>query len=150
MTNKMLPFLMKELNCKEINSLTNRIFLQKKIYLLQKIGFNLGYSYKWFRYGPYSVALNVESRSIGSNPSELNVVLNEEQKHFLNIFFEFSKENENNLKFWETAASIVFLKEEHSFLSEESLINKLLELKSHLNKMEVEEIFKKLKLFKII
>lgn len=35
----------------------NRIICQKKIYLLQSLGTDLGYSYNWYVRGPYSPAL---------------------------------------------------------------------------------------------
>lgn len=39
------------------NSFDDRLICQKKIYLLQSLGTNLGYSYNWYVRGPYSPAL---------------------------------------------------------------------------------------------
>jgi len=36
------------------DSLDNRIISQKKIYLLQEMGIDIGYSYNWYIRGPYS------------------------------------------------------------------------------------------------
>ena len=38
-------------------SFDDRIICQKKIYLLQSLGTDLGYSYNWYLRGPYSPAL---------------------------------------------------------------------------------------------
>lgn len=36
------------------DSFDNRIIAQKKIYLLQELGIDIGYSYNWYLRGPYS------------------------------------------------------------------------------------------------
>ena len=38
-------------------SFDDRLICQKKIYLLQSLGTNLGYTYNWYVRGPYSPAL---------------------------------------------------------------------------------------------
>ncbi|NLC20112.1 MAG: hypothetical protein GX757_13020 [Clostridiales bacterium] len=49
--------ILKELNCFNLDSLSNRIILQKKVFLLQNLGVNLGYQYSWYVHGPYSTEL---------------------------------------------------------------------------------------------
>lgn len=39
------------------NNFENRLISQKKIYILQVLGINLGFSYNWYVRGPYSPAL---------------------------------------------------------------------------------------------
>ena len=39
------------------DSFDERLICQKKIYLLQSLGTNLGYTYNWYVRGPYSPAL---------------------------------------------------------------------------------------------
>ena len=41
----------------EISDFNSRKILQKKIYLLQLTGIDLGYRYNWYLYGPYCPAL---------------------------------------------------------------------------------------------
>lgn len=41
----------------QIEDFTARKILQKKIYLLQLLGIDLGYRYNWYLYGPYCPAL---------------------------------------------------------------------------------------------
>ena len=43
--------------CIKIDSFDSRLISQKKIYLLQSLGTDLGYSYNWYVRGPYSPAL---------------------------------------------------------------------------------------------
>ena len=42
---------------KEIEPIYGRKALQKKIYFAQVLGLDLGYDYKWYKYGPYSFDL---------------------------------------------------------------------------------------------
>lgn len=39
------------------NTFDDRLLAQKKMYLLQEIGTNLGYHYNWYLHGPYSPSL---------------------------------------------------------------------------------------------
>ncbi len=63
MANKraiVLKMIAKELNLFR-STIEDRIKLQKTIYLLQSCGFNLGYGFSWYKYGPYSQELADES-----------------------------------------------------------------------------------------
>ena len=42
---------------RKIDPIYGRKALQKKIYFAQVLGLNLGYDYKWYKYGPYSFDL---------------------------------------------------------------------------------------------
>ena len=48
--------LLKELNC-SMDTLDDRIIIQKKFYMLQEMGIDFGYSFIWNVYGPYSSGL---------------------------------------------------------------------------------------------
>lgn len=149
MVNEFLPFLMNELNCMDISSLTNRIILQKKIYLLQKFGFDLGYDYKWYWYGPYSVLLNKDYYNI-DKMDNTNVLLNKSQEDALYKLSELLKGNEDSLKFVEMAASLIFIKEENPFWNNEEIMTKLLNEKSHLDSEGIKKVVEKLKNFSLI
>ena len=47
-----------------IGNFTERKILQKKIYLLQLTGIDLGYRYNWYLYGPYCPALASDTFSL--------------------------------------------------------------------------------------
>ena len=44
----------RDLHCFTLETLNDRILLQKKVYLAQDIGLPLGYGYSWYIHGPYS------------------------------------------------------------------------------------------------
>jgi uncharacterized protein YwgA len=48
----------------EIGKFSSRKILQKKIYLLQLTGIDLGYRYNWYLYGPYCPALASDTFSL--------------------------------------------------------------------------------------
>jgi len=48
----------------EISDFNSRKILQKKIYLLQVTGIDLGYRYNWYLYGPYCPALASDTFSL--------------------------------------------------------------------------------------
>ena len=45
----------------QLSDLDNRKILQKKIYFLQEFGFNLGYNFGFYIYGPYSTDLTSDA-----------------------------------------------------------------------------------------
>lgn len=55
---------MRDLNCFSVESINDRILLQKKIYLAQDIGLPLGYGYSWYIHGPYSPDLTAVAYQI--------------------------------------------------------------------------------------
>ncbi|MEA5030546.1 MAG: hypothetical protein VB025_00195 [Sphaerochaeta sp.] len=66
--------LLKELNCSSVESLSDRIVLQKKIFLTQYLGLKLGYAYGWYLHGPYctdlaSRAYEIERVGVDDLPS---------------------------------------------------------------------------------
>lgn len=54
----------RDLNCYSLETINDRILLQKKIYLAQDIGLPLGYGYSWYIHGPYSTDLTAVAYQI--------------------------------------------------------------------------------------
>ena len=54
----------RDLNCFTLETINDRILLQKKIYLAQDIGLSLGYGYSWYIHGPYSTDLTAVAYQI--------------------------------------------------------------------------------------
>ena len=54
----------RDLNCFTLETIHDRILLQKKIYLAQDIGLSLGYGYSWYIHGPYSTDLTAVAYQI--------------------------------------------------------------------------------------
>ena len=48
---------LRELKCTTLDTIQDRILLQKKVYLAQDKGLPLGYGYSWYIHGPYSTDL---------------------------------------------------------------------------------------------
>lgn len=48
---------LRDLKCGSIETINDRILLQKKVFLAQDIGLPLGYGYGWYIHGPYSTDL---------------------------------------------------------------------------------------------
>ncbi len=48
---------LRDLHCDSLETISDRILLQKKIYLAQDIGLPLSYGYSWYIHGPYSTDL---------------------------------------------------------------------------------------------
>ena len=60
----------------EIDSFTDRLILQKAVYLAQEKGVHLGYYYSWYLYGPYAPTL---TRDVYDIKSELDEDFDESQ-----------------------------------------------------------------------
>ena len=45
---------LRDLHCYSLDTINDRILLQKKVFLAQDIGLPLGYGYSWYIHGPYS------------------------------------------------------------------------------------------------
>lgn len=54
----------RDLNCYSLETIDDRILLQKKVYLAQDIGLPLGYGYSWYIHGPYSPDLTAVAYQI--------------------------------------------------------------------------------------
>lgn len=54
----------RDLKCYSLETLNDRILLQKKVYLAQDIGLPLGYGYSWYIHGPYSTDLTAVAYQI--------------------------------------------------------------------------------------
>ena len=62
----------KKLGVRDTTKLEDRIAFQKKIYLLQACGIDLGYVFGWDLYGPYSKSLAQDAGSYGDNKNEID------------------------------------------------------------------------------
>lgn len=49
---------------KRVETFTDRLIIQKSVYLAQEFGINLGYFYRWYLHGPYSPSLSRDAYEI--------------------------------------------------------------------------------------
>ncbi|MFZ2196989.1 MAG: hypothetical protein WAV13_04585, partial [Thermodesulfovibrionales bacterium] len=52
-----------------IDNFDNRLILQKRFYLLQKFGVDLGYRYNWYAHGPYCPTLTEDAYRLQTDTS---------------------------------------------------------------------------------
>lgn len=96
----------------DMGKFSDRLILQKKVFLLSEMGFDLGYSFRKYLYGPYSNELTSDAFKIG--------VKEESDVKDSAVFFEKLKKleegHENNPRWFELLATITFLrnKEKHN------------------------------------
>ncbi len=51
----------------KIEDMSNRIILQKTIFILQELGLDLNYNFNWYIYGPYSPSLTEDAFELKQN-----------------------------------------------------------------------------------
>ena len=61
---------LRDLHCYSLDTINDRILLQKKIFLAQDIGLPLGYGYSWYIHGPYSTDLTAVAYQVIPEGSE--------------------------------------------------------------------------------
>ena len=135
--NILLVLALKYLKVFCLNSFSDRLLIQKKVYLAQKLGFDAGYHYRWYLHGPYSTALTSEIYEV--IPEGVNSIndyeLNSSATTILDKVNELEKHpscSESNLEcveWYELIASIEYLKNQSSWLIDKSKAGVLIRLK---------------------
>lgn len=108
----------------DIGTFSNRIKLQKIVYLIQANGINLGYSFSWYLHGPYSPDLTKDAYQIGdfSKVKEVRFENPEIEAKFNDIKSKIG--SHKNDDFWlEASASIHLLKKLYPMKTKEQIIN---------------------------
>jgi len=131
----------------DMASFSNRLKLQKIIYLLQASGISLGYTYSYYLYGPYSTELTKEAFQI-TNYKDIKEV-GFEDKEIENKFQDFLKriENHKNDEFWlEVASSIHLISKVYPKMPREEVVRMIQEKRSQLQKKgeEIKAVWKDL------
>ena len=117
----------------------DRLICQKKIYLLQSLGTDLGYSYNWYVRGPYSPALTTyvyNNLDVLSTCSFDEIKLNDQAQRNIMTVNKLSEEKPDDLSislWYELLASILYIsKNSKSWRndgSDESLSRELIKMK---------------------
>lgn len=133
-----------------IDSLDDRIIAQKKVFLLQELGINLGYSYNWYIHGPYSPTLTsylydnlefLQEYNFGDYACT-NQVLND-----INIVNDFGRNipvGLNEVKWYELLASLLYLNRKDGIQIREELFDRLLKYKPQYTERQCELAFERL------
>lgn len=128
-----------------MDSFEERLIFQKKMYLLQGLGTDLGYSYNWYIRGPYSPGLSKYAYSNYEMLSEADysgyTLVGDTEKN-INIVNELRNDNDEEMsvgKWYELLASLLYLYHNHgSFMIKEfdsnAIADKLVSLKPTFSK----------------
>ena len=133
---------LRDLNCTSIETLDDRILLQKKVYLAQDIGVPLHYGYSWYIHGPYSTDLTAVAYQVipeGFDDLE-NKTLKESYKVKLkkinDLDVEKSSAHLNSVHWYELLASIAYWVN-HGYNREADVVTKMHETKPQFNEQQV-------------
>jgi len=144
MENKeILSYLANKFNLSS-GTLNERMISQKAIYILQEMGLDTNYAFRWYLYGVYSNELANDFFIMGDNKLK-DIELSEPQKIIIDKFGNFSKDNLNDPSFFELVSSIIYLLRNNPSINKEEIFEKIIRLKSHLNdKKQFDIIYSKL------
>jgi len=126
-----------------MNSFSDRLLLQKKVYLLEEMGLNLGYNFRKYIRGPYSSKLaadgyKMEVGKIGSRDGNIS-------KELLEKLEILGKNHESDPLWFELLASVLFLIKREGLPIKECNI-KISEEKPHLNiERDFDDVISRLK-----
>lgn len=135
---------LRDLKCSSLETINDRILLQKKIFLAQDIGLPLGYGYSWYIHGPYSTDLTAVAYqvipegfdSISNNTfkqpyanmvSKVNALEEEIEKHDLRM---------GVVQWYELVASVAYW-HKRGYNTKEKVIGKLSETKPQFSQEQV-------------
>lgn len=146
---------LRDLNCYSINTIDDRILLQKKIFLAQDIGLPLGYGYSWYIHGPYSTDLTAVAYQIVPEGCE-----SIEKRHFKQFYSNIinrvnALENRTILgklkmsvvQWYELVASIAYWYKRGN-KGEEDIVNKIKHTKPQFTEKQTREAYKSYVTFK--
>ena len=132
----------------DMDLFSHRLILQKKIFLLQEAGYDLGYNFGRYLRGPYSSALATDGYKIkaSENISGGDGCSDEGIK----VISEIEEGHKNDAGWFELVATIVYLVKKEKKTKEE-VISFILENKPHIYNLDrINEAFSKLENLKIL
>lgn len=125
-----LGLLLNSIGTFDIDKFSDRLRMQKSIYLLQSFGVDLGYEFYWYIHGVYSKELSKDGREAAVFTHELPDISNEEWspniKERIEKFMAFIKPKQHSANALEIISSILYL---HKLGLDEDLVLKLVENK---------------------
>lgn len=130
------------------DKLTERIKLQKIVYLLENMGIHVGnYSFTWNKYGPYSIALDDDAYRCSQKKEQQTVSFTEEALRAFERIREMlsQKVTYEDINWLECIASLHYLKYILRFSEDDNkILNELVKRKDYLNNNEENKIAMKI------
>lgn len=129
-----LGIALRNLETFSLDNFSDRLLVQKKVYLAQSLGVDLGYRYNWYLKGPYSPELTSEAyqviplgkqnfedydfdEEVNNILNEVNDLLNHPNRKLAQL---------NDVDWYELLASIHYLRTHRLYSKREQVCNKLI------------------------
>jgi uncharacterized protein YwgA len=124
----------------DMGRFSDRLILQKKIFLLQELGTDLGYNFSLYKRGPYCKELTSDGYKVNT------VMAISSSNKSIEVIKSISKNHENDMYWFELLATIVYIYNKEGKKNVDEIKLRLLELKPYLSdKKAFEEAFAILK-----
>jgi uncharacterized protein YwgA len=142
-----LAGLLRRINNYSVKSFSDRLLLQKTVYLMQEFGVPLDYRFTWYFHGPYCPSLTKQFYEIGEINERFEIRKFKDQQCEDNFkkLLTFLGDRKKDEKWLEAIASIHYLHKLKPKLDDERLITKFLELKPRYSKKTAQDALQKLK-----
>lgn len=139
---------LRDLNCYSLDTINDRILLQKKIFLAQDIGLPLGYGYSWYIHGPYSTDLTAVAYQVipegceAIEKNSLKAPYSDMIKKVNNLEYEIERRNLqiNVVQWYELVASIAYWYKRGN-KSEEAIVEKIRQTKPQFTEDQTKAAF---------
>ena len=129
----------------DMSGFSNRLKIQKTVFLMSKYGLAFGYKFNLYIHGPYSPGLTRDVYIVDNWKSIPNVNFQEEEyENLFNKFFDFMKKNnrKDDLKWLEISATLLLIK--NSRLTKDQIVKKCIEIKG-IEKKYIQGVYEELK-----
>jgi uncharacterized protein YwgA len=124
---QVLGGLLRHLGTFDMRQFSGRLVLQKTVYLLQEMGFFLGYRFNWYIYGPYSPELARHGFDLTKSLKDIPPYqfANENNESQFQRFVAFLGDKKSDAIWLEAVASIHFQKKLRPSRAKEEIIQQV-------------------------
>ena len=141
-----------EISDYSLDEFDDRLRLQKLVFLARKVGYDLGYTFTWYRRGPYSPSLTRMLFS-ANDQNRLNrddVELSDYERGVVGALRTFLNRDIENPRALELLASVWYFFRNRIYSEEEreNLTSTILQVKPQFERAEVEETVNRIQRFR--
>lgn len=133
---RLLVGLLRRLGAYSVKTFSDRLVLQKTVYLLQVFGIYLGYRFSWYLRGPYSTELTRDAFGLATDWDRCTPVRfsNHDTESRLEAFLRFVSEHRADEIWLETAASAHFLVKAEGETNRDAIYSKIKAKQPHVTR----------------
>lgn len=129
-----------------MDSFSNRLKIQKMIFLMRSFKLDLGYYFQLYLRGPYCTNLTRDAYQIEDWKNVKLVKFdNEEDEKLFKNFLEFYSKKKNNVSWLEIASTLLLLKDLNKKISQTRLVDLCKDIKTNNSKEDIINVFEDLK-----